>query len=287
MLLTSAENLDDLASAAPGLSLVGWVVSPYLPDEAIRDLCRIARNLDNYRSATDAIREQGLKRANDSLVQKFARQLLGYERQARLVALYMDLPVLRRFSHLMEMAIIERYRLNYAAAVYMGLPLIEGLLLALSGWTVGDPQKSLRVALRELEPGAHLDAEHVRLFDLLKAQLQAFVDRAYERTDQGLGAAGLNRHYLLHGLGNDPATVPGNAARIILVFELLAALEQLNRDGTLWLPPESAVSAVEQVTRPRFYEECVRSGLSDLNLIKPEFLAHHPCFDRKLYFGEP
>jgi hypothetical protein len=195
------------------------------------------------------------------------------------------LPHTKRFSHLYEMALVQRYRLEHPAALMMALPLVEGFALAMSGWQFGDPRRSIREAVRRIAPSATLSGVNRQLFDVLHAQIATFVDTAYAHTSGGLGVANLNRHYIMHGLGEEPTSFPGNVARVFMVLEVLAALDQLNTNGALSLPSNVSQPQVANISREKFYEGVLREALSDVNLLKVDYLEHHTLFNKALYYG--
>lgn len=272
----SAQLLSDLASATDGLALLGSLIPPYTDDAFAIRMCTVMRNIAKYKSATATVRQPGLARANAELPRAFAKEVLDYSRQARLVTLYMGLPVVGRYSHLLEMALVEHYRFNYPAAMYIGCPLVEGIALALAGWTLGMSQISAKQAVSRITPSKALSGLWLQLFKVLHKHLSNFISTMYQHTTHGLGVANLNRHYLLHALGNEYGAVPGNVYRVLIAIESLAALEQLNQTGSLLLPDAKSVPKVHRLPRENFYQKCVNEGLKDVSLAKLEFFAHHP-----------
>jgi hypothetical protein len=285
VIVLSSSALANLNNAQRGLEVTGWVISPYLDHAAIESMCKIFQNLARYETALPDIKKTGLTRANDELSAQFARSILLYSRSASVVGLMMSLPHTKQFSHLYEMALVQRYRVEQPAALMMALPLVEGLALAISGWRFGDATRSVREAVKNITPSAVLSGMNRQLFDVLHAQVTSFVDIAYARTSGGLGVANLNRYYIMHGLGEEPTSFPGNVSRVFMVLEVLAALDQLNANGVLSLPDSASLPQVAGITRERFYESVLGEALSDVNLLKVEYLEHHALFDKAVYYG--
>lgn len=285
MLILSHASLDQLEDATYGLRVTGWLISPYLDHPAVERMCKIFQNLSRYDTASPDIKTSGLRRANDELSTEFAQNILLCRRSAALVGLMMSLPNTARFSHLYELAVMQRYRLELPAALMLALPLVEGFALAVSGWRFKDKQRSIREAVRAIVPSAHLSRLELRLFEILHSQLTNFIDEAYAHTSGGLGVANLNRHYIMHGLGEEPTSFPGNVARVFMALEVLAALDQLNAEARIALPDTATLPRVFGISREDYYEELVGDALSNVNLLKIEYLAHHPQFKKELYYG--
>lgn len=157
----------------------------------------------------------------------------------------LSLPHLREFSHLLERAVFHYLKGDFLSAILVGLPAVEGMLRSYCGWRPNQPPLS-KAAVKE-----RLQSAQPKVFPerhaLYSQRLIEFHNKwLWSGTAQAdFGLSFLNRHYVLHCLGQGRYYRAFDCNRLLLFFDLfteVVALEQGYYDP--FVP--SGVSAIDR-----------------------------------------
>jgi hypothetical protein len=135
-----------------------------------------------------------------------------------------SLPHLREFSHLLERSVFHYMKGDFLSTILVGLPAVEGMLRSYCGWQSNQPPLSkaaikerLQAAQPKTDPAGH---------SLYSRRLIEFHDKwLWSGTSQAdFGLSFLNRHYVLHGLGQGRYYRAFDCNRLLLFFDLFAEI---------------------------------------------------------------
>lgn len=192
-----------------------------------------------------------------------------------------SLPYLREFSHLLERAVLHYFKGDYLSTILVGLPAVEGMLRTYCGWGPSQPSLSkdaVKVSLQASRPSA--SPSRLRLYS---QRLIEFHERwLWSGTSQAdFGLSFLNRHYVLHGLGQGRYYRAIDCNRLLLFFDLFAeivALEQGSYD------PFIPSGVPEMDHRREYYGQLSAQEPSIRSLLQVKPLAVHETFDLEQQF---
>jgi hypothetical protein len=162
---------------------------------------------------------------------------------------------------LYESAVFAYYKREYAAGVCLLLVALEGVLLSINGWRVGQPNKPTFTQLKATVANLTLASINPAMNAIQAAfrdVLSAFIDRwIYAHTSNAdFTLSVLNRHYVLHGMDAGNFYRPQDFHRLLLGFDLLIDLIAMI-NGTYRVMVEAEIDKYEE--RRKFYDQ-LRGG---------------------------
>ena len=135
-----------------------------------------------------------------------------------------QLPYLRQVAHVLEAATINYYRQDYLAATLLLAPAVENLMNRHVGYDISERQVD-SVALR-LKIGAKRSTASERRFSerhplMLWYVMRFLNERYYEKTVEArFNESFFHRHYMLHGLGNEPFYTFADCQTLFQYFDM-------------------------------------------------------------------
>lgn len=201
------------------------------------------------------------------------------------------LPYLCEFSHLLERAVLHYLKGDFLSTILVGLPAVEGMLRAYCGWGPNQPPLSKDAVKARLQSARPCVSPNRH--GLYSQRLIEFHEKwLWSRTAQAdFGLSFLNRHYVLHGLGEGRYYRAVDCNRLLLFFDLFAeivALEQGQYDP--FVP-----SGIPEIDRRREHygrlsaqAPSIRSVLRvepltmhETSEMEQQFMSEHPNFHKE------
>jgi hypothetical protein len=257
------QRLNEYPALTPVLMDYGWFVAPYINGEEHDRIKALVFDIQANPPTNDAA-----KRAiEDRIHKEFLDVAFSVKVRARYVWLALRTPHVSEFSHLYESAIFAYYKREYASAVCLLLVALEGILLSINGWRVGQPNKptfqQLRATVSNL-PLANINPELNAVQQAFRDALSEFLNRwIYTNTPNAdFTLSVLNRHYVLHGMDAGNFYRPHDLHRLLLGFDLLIDLVAMIK-GTYRGLVEADLDKYEE--RRKFYEQ-LRGGALQIGL---------------------
>ncbi len=276
--MTQQSRIGEYQTISAQLMDYGWFVAPFVDG---REHARL-KTLSDY-IATNPPADDADRRA---IEEKIHRELLDVafsnQVRARYVWLALRTPHIREYSHLYESAIFAYYKREYAAAVTLLLVTLEGVLLSINNWHLGQPNKpsfnQLINTVANLQL-ANINAEMNAAQDAFRSALSDFVRRwIYSHTaNADFSLSVLNRHYVLHGMDSGNFYRPQDLHRLLLAFDLLIDLVGII-NGTYRVMVEEDVNVYEE--RQAFYSAVREGAMQVLEASETEqrLLRQHPNY---------
>jgi hypothetical protein len=206
--------------------------------------------------------DDAAKRAiEDNIHKEFLDVAFSVQVRARYVWLALRTPHISDYSHLYESAVFAYYKREYAAGVCLLLVALEGVLLSINGWRVGQPNKPSFAQLKATVANLTLASINPAMNAIQSAfgdALSEFIDRwIYAHTSNAdFTLSVLNRHYVLHGMDAGNFYRPHDFHRLLLGFDLLIDLIAMI-NGTYRVMVEAEIDKYEE--RRKFYDQ-LRGG---------------------------
>jgi hypothetical protein len=183
---------------------------------------------------------------------------------------------------LYESAVFAYYKREYASAVCLLLVALEGVLLSINGWRVGQPNKPTFAHLRATVANltlANINPEMNAIQSAFRDALSEFINRwIYAHTSNAdFTLSVLNRHYVLHGMDAGNFYRPHDVHRLLLGFDLLIDLIAMI-NGTYRVMVEIDLDKYEE--RKKFYEQLRGAALQIGRACEreQELLKQHPNY---------
>lgn len=256
--MSQMQRIAEVAAFTPKLMDYGWFVPPSITGQEHDRVKKLVARIDVAPPTVQADRQ----RIEQDIHRELMDVTFSAKARARYVWLAMRTPHVNKFSHLYESAIFAYYKREYAAAVCLLLVTLEGVLLSLKGWTLGQPHKPKFPELVAFVAGFPLktiNQEMDAIQPLLRDALAEFIRRWIYTNTVGadLTLSVLNRHYVLHGMEAGNFYRPLDAHRLLLAFDILIDLVAIT-EGTFRAIVEQDEGKYEE--REQFYSQ-LRSGV--------------------------
>ncbi|MBI4706890.1 MAG: hypothetical protein HY761_03070 [Candidatus Omnitrophica bacterium] len=284
--MTDGELFESYNLANVKLTKYEWVISPFWFFQFVKPkFIDFIKRLPGTPTLRD--KEHYGKMIADEI---FVNTLLYKFRAILIEEGYCNLQPIDKFSHLVEIGLLELYDLNLITCEGVLTPLPEGIILQLIGEREfvridnSNIQRmmSLRAGRPELQPLLTYIVEN--LLTLLSNTLYKQVRR---RSD--LPLLNFNRHIWAHLSSIDPTYHRDNCLRMVHILDSLLAINAIIKDDFIRIKHiifETFFNGKNKLVgnREKYYEETVRNGLSNLNLRRVELLKKHPYFKEGFYF---
>jgi hypothetical protein len=276
--MNQQQRLNEYPTLTPVLMDYGWFVAPFINGlEHDR-----VKTLVNYIKANPPADDVSRRAIEDKIHKEFLDVAFSTQARARYVWLALRTPHICEYSHLYESAIFAHYQREYAAAVCLLLATLEGVLLSINGWRVGQPNKpsfaQLKNTIANL-PLTNINPEMNAAQAAFRDALSEFVGRwIYPHTSNAdFTLSVLNRHYVLHGMDAGNFYRPHDIHRLLLAFDLLIDLVSII-NGTYRVMVEVDVEKYEE--RRTFYEDLIGGALQigPAGDREQELLKQHPNY---------
>ena len=276
--MSQQQRLNEYPALTPGLMDYGWFVAPYINGKEHERIKRLVAYIQANPPVDDAAR----RAIEDNIHKEFLDVAFNVQVRARYVWLALRTPHISEYSHLYESAVFAYYKREYAAAVCLLLVALEGVLLSINGWRVGQPNKpsfaQLKATIASLTL-ANINAEMNEIQAAFRDALSQFIGRwIYAHTSTAdFTLSVLNRHYVLHGMDAGNFYRPHDFHRLLLGFDLLIDLIAMI-NGTYRVMVETDVDKYEE--RRRFYDQ-LRGGALQVGPagdLEQELLGQHPNY---------
>ncbi len=149
-------------------------------------------------------------------------------RARMLTGLYMKIPLLSEFSHVIDASYFAYARGNFVAALLTIIPVVEGLLLRWRGHNSSSIESpAMADAARWVRETPKRNPLLTRpLFAESWAESCAYIleHHFYKKTQAGQSYDNFNRHLVLHMLEDVPVYSPDNLMRVYLLLDTLTQL---------------------------------------------------------------
>lgn len=201
----------------------GWFVAPYITGGEFERLKATCDRLERIEPSDAA----ALADAELAIFRVLSDAAYHPNNRAKYVRHALRLAHVREYSHLYEGAIFAYYKRDYAGSVLLLLVALEGILLALSGWQLGEPNRPGHNRLIAMVRGPVGDPAVLTTMGQARAMYaNVFADFLekwlYTHTnDADFGMSVLNRHYVMHGFEPGNFYRPQDVHRMILAFDVL------------------------------------------------------------------
>lgn len=199
--MSHQQRLNEYPALTPVLMEYGWFVAPYINGNEHERIKMLVAYIQANPPANDAA-----KRAiEDGIHKEFLDVAFSPQVRARYVWLALRTPHIRDYSHLYESAVFAYYKREYAAGVCLLLVALEGVLLSINGWRIGQPNKPsfahlkatvANLTLANINPG--MNAIQAAFRDALSEFIDRWIYAHTSNADFTLSV--LNCHYVLHGM---------------------------------------------------------------------------------------
>jgi hypothetical protein len=276
--MSQQQRLNEYPALTQVLMDYGWFVASFIQGEEHKRV----KALVAYIQANPPVDDAAKRAIEDKIHKEFLDVAFSSQARARYVWLALRTPHISDYSHLYESAVFAYYKREYPAAVCLLLAALEGILLSVNGWRVGQPNKptfpQLRATIGNL-PLANINPEMNAIQVAFRDALSQFIDRwIYADTRQAdFTLSVLNRHYVLHGMDAGNFYRPHDLHRLLLGFDLLIDLIAITK-GTYRVMVEIDVEKYEE--RRAFYEQ-IRAGVMPVGHVgdrEQELLKQHPHY---------
>lgn len=218
----------------------GWILTPFILNRDFIKIQRLVSTIDRTTSLTDIERETFQKELNILLTDIIFNPLF----RAFFVYRAKEVKYIKDFSHHIERGLLHYYNNDYFSTVLCLLPAIEGSLLAYYGWEYGTIRKpSITKLIQEIEKC------RVRTYDTVKYKmyskcislfLQKWIFSDTSTADTSFSY--LNRHYVLHGMGNNNYYSIADAHKLIMFFDLFIEFLSLEQKIKYSFIPDPGVN---------------------------------------------
>ncbi len=207
----------------------GWVLTPFIIG---RDFQKIQQQLSTIEGKVlsevekDSFKEELYALLTDITFSVSTRSFFVYRAK--------EVKHVQNFSHHIERALLHYYNNDYFSTVLCLLPAIEGSLLSYYGWQFGTTRKpSITKLIKEIEKcrAATYNPKNYKMYSgFISNFLQRWIFSDTSIAD--ISESYLNRHYVLHGMGNNNYYTIADAQRLIMFFDLfiefLSLEQQIN-----------------------------------------------------------
>jgi len=276
--MTQQQRISEYQTISKQLMDYGWFVAPFVDG---REHDRI-KTLAAYIAANPPPDDAARKAIEDKIHVELLDVTFSTRVRARYVWLALRTPHIREYSHLYEGAIFAYYKREYAAAACLLLVTLEGVLLSMNGWHLGQPNKpsfnqliNTIANLRLANVNAEMNASQVAFRDALSDFVRRWIYSHTANADFTLSV--LNRHYVLHGMDAGNFYRPQDLHRLLLAFDLLIDLVAII-NGTYRVVVEVDENIYNE--RENFYRE-LRGGAMQVRTvsdIEQRLLRQHPNY---------
>ncbi|MGG4495638.1 hypothetical protein [Brevibacillus reuszeri] len=212
----------------------GWFASPYMMGLDFDSLHTFCQALKEQGKVSDVDKKDIQDRVNDYMLDVMFHP--NYR------AFYMirgkDLPHIQEFSHHLERAVIHYYKQDYLSCVLCLLPAVEGLLLSLYGWQYGESRKpSQKELIGKITE--RVDVRFTERYEMYALTVSSFLEKwiLSDTRQADFDVSFLNRHYVLHGMGQGNFYAASDCHRLFLLFDLLIEMLSIRYEKYYGLIP--------------------------------------------------
>lgn len=272
------QRLSEYPQLSTALMDYGWFLPPGVAGHEHKRI----KNLVTYITANPPADNPARQAIEVMIHRELLDVAFSNELRARYMWLALRTPHIQKYSHLYESAIFAYYKREYSATVCLLLATLEGVLLSLNGWSVGQPNKPSfskltatvsNLALASINPV--MDAVQVAFRDALSQFISRWLYSHTSNADFSLSV--LNRHYVLHGMDAGNFYRPQDVHRLLFGFDLLIDLVGII-NGTY----RSMIDTDDDIYERRqlFYEQLQRGALAIVTASEREqtLLKEHPNY---------
>jgi hypothetical protein len=263
-----AEFEEQYAKVTETLLEYGWVLTPFLINRDFIKIQILVSTIDKNTSLTEIERDKFQREINILLTDIIFNPLF----RAFFVYRAKEVKYIQDFSHHMERALLHYYNNDYFSTVLCLLPAIEGSLLAYYGWELGTIRKpSITKLIQEIEKC------RIRTYDTVKYKmyskyislfLQKWIFSDTSTTDTTFSY--LNRHYVLHGMGNNNYYSIADAHRLIMFFDLFIEFISLEQRINYNFIPDPGVN-ISIDSRSHYYFKLLTSEIKRKEVMITEY----------------
>ena len=214
----------------------GWIISPHMIGRDFEKTFRLCQKLNSDKPVKADEKAKALGEINELLTPILFHPLT----RAFFVFRSKELKYLSNFSHHIEKGIVHYLKNDFFSSVHCLLPAIEGSLLAYSNWTYGQNRKpSINSLLDELLK-CRVQTMYPLRYKMYSEIMTSFL-RMWIYSDTSVADTSfsfLNRHYVLHGMGNANYYSLSDCQRIIMFFDLFTEFLSLEQNINYVFIPE-------------------------------------------------
>lgn len=164
---------------------------------------------------------------------------------------------IKEFSHHIERAILHYYKEDYFSTIHTLLPAIEGVLLSYYGYEFGKEKKpSQKEFLKKFKEG-RTAVFSPRTTALYRTQLIEFLEKwIFQHTNNAdFSYSYLNRHYALHGMGNNCYYTFSDCNRLFVVFDMFIEIVSAENLDYKFLIESSTINS----GRRKYYSQLIEN----------------------------
>lgn len=235
----------------------GWILSPYMTggefDKVITYCTKIKENSPETKKKR--------KEIEDHINQILGSIIFHPNYRAFFVYRSKELLHIKKYSHYIERAMFHYYKKDFFSCVLCLLPAIEGVLLSYYGWnSLSDRKPNLTQLIEKIEK-SEIETELQDRYLMYRTSLVQFLKKwiFIKTSDADFSLSFLNRHYVLHGMGNESFYTSSDCHRLILFFDLLIELLSLEEKKYYIFIPDNKI---EINLRRDYYLALIEDNLS-------------------------
>lgn len=261
---------------SPILLEFGWLFPPKALGGVVRELRGVCSTL----AAVDASGADRRRKTEQQLGELLVFAAFHPKYRAYYVWLAKQQPFVQGFSHLLETAAFHYFARDYLSTVHCLLPAVEGTIRAHhAAHNANHAGRLTYGALSAFLRGERPVHSYPEWHSMYRTALADFLDRWlwHPTPDADFSLSYLNRHYALHGLGQQSYYRALDCHRLFLFLDLYMELLVLEtRVGENPFIP-AREPGIER-RRTEYERLMVVSGVSRFLGRKRSLLVEHPCF---------
>lgn len=256
----------------------GWVINPHhIIGMDQEDVLSVVELIEQS-PGTD--RKEMFDRITDVVLQS------AFNLRFRAFYLYRatQLPHLKTFAHYLERALLHYYRSDFFSAILVLLPALEGVLRSHAGVekTAGGDARPIIAKIEKKKPEPSFFAG--RYFLYRKWLMVALREWIFKQTGSAeskgdFDLSYMNRHYVLHGLGDGHFYSAADCARLFVLFDLYIETLTCETGGISYanfFPDDGQNAFVDQRMAHYF---ALMSNTQTLQRVEETFMREHESYN--------
>lgn len=247
----------------------GWTLTPFMLNRDFQKIYKLVLKI-NATSGTGENNEKELFKEQinlllvDIIFNPFFRSFFVYRAK--------EVKYIKSFSHHIERALLHYYNNDYFSTVLCLLPAIEGSLLEYYGWEFGTERKpTINKLIQEIEKcreRTYSTLKYKMYSRYISLFLQKWIFSDTSTADTSFSF--LNRHYVLHGMGNSNYYSIEDAHRLIMFFDLFIEFISLEQNINYTFIPDPGVNNLID-SRSNYYFKILTSNIRRKEIIETEY----------------
>ncbi|MDK2801662.1 MAG: hypothetical protein PWQ70_3281, partial [Clostridiales bacterium] len=180
-----------------------------------------------------------------------------------------EVPHVSKFSHFLERGILHYYKQDFLSCTLCLLPAVEGVLLSHFGWQFGSGRKPSQAKLIDFVRNNRPETDFPERYEMYAETLANFLEKwiLQDTSSVDFETTYLNRHYILHGMGNEHFYSVEDCHRLILFFDLYIELLSIeNKKYYVFIPTDNLAINI----RREYYLSLIENNPGHKDMIRIE-----------------